>query len=96
MMRVYGVDDPGDIPFFTFALLAPFLLYYIYKIYFLNKENTMKRVKTKKLELNKTSIANLGDPIIDLDKVRGGDDTSKSDIQSQVSRYTPACYSGTC
>jgi hypothetical protein len=35
----------------------------------------MKRKKTKKLELNKTSIANLGDRILDLDKVRGGDET---------------------
>jgi hypothetical protein len=57
----------------------------------------MKTKKIKKLVLNKTSIANLGDPIIDLDKVRGGEDTlikcPFTDKSSQISKYFPACDS---
>ena len=37
----------------------------------------MKEKEAKKLGLNKITIANLGDHISDLDKVKGGTDTNK-------------------
>ena len=54
----------------------------------------MKRKKTKKLEFNKTSIADLNFQVIETDKVRGGDETDiKCPItdSSQISEYLPAC-----